>query len=238
MSNTPDPCVVCMDEINQPYTIQCGSTTPHIICSPCELAWRLKSSPTPEGRKITCPMCRTLEHDTSKRSTESLQAELSHVYFELATKKGKPSTMVNDSLRDYIRILETVASVPHIQLDGLFGVAPSGDVPTVYVSRRDRTRIEMESRVVRAVVSRQAQQQERAARQEAQELQRQAGIRERAEREEVARLARNGPNAAVWCESGNVRLGICPTQRRTNRACSYAGCTKRVCSRCDKCTSH
>jgi len=224
MADSKEPCVVCLEYISSPYTIQCGSSTPHIICSPCELAWRLKSLPTPEGRTITCPLCRAVEKDTSKRSTESLRAELSHVYFELATKNGKSG--IPSYIIDYIRLLESISRVPHIQLDGV----------------RTESRVRMTLR------------ERHAARQEAQENQRQIELRERAERAAVARQARADRIAAerqarteraaaerlnsVWCESGNIALGLCQTSRKTNRTCTYLNCTKRVCFRCDKCISH
>jgi hypothetical protein len=247
-----EPCVVCMEDITTPYTVQCGSTIPHIICSPCELAWRMKSSPSQDGRLITCPVCRGIETDTSKRSSESLQAELRHVYAEnakLNAKKGTVSTMLNGSVRDYIWLLESVARVPHIQLNGLMDAPRAEIIPSVEISYRDRQRVEMESRVVRAVVSREA----RAAAQEAQEIQRQAERRERAaqrrairEQEAAERLVAETLVAEaaeplyrpVWCESGNILLGTCTTTRKTSRKCSFASCTKKVCSRCDKCNSH
>lgn len=247
---TTTECVICMDVATDPYTVGCGSSTPHIICNGCELQWRLKSKPTPEGRIITCPMCRAVETDTSKRSVASLSAELSHVYFELATKNGK--TPNQSMLRDYIRLLENVALVPHIQLDGLLG--------TTVPMRHVRDQVERSARAAPAVPSRERQRAERRARQETQEIQRQAGIqaRERREAEErrlraervaaerqaraeqaaMERQARGESATAVWCESGNVLLGTCTTQRRTTRFCSVSGCIKRVCFRCDKCTSH
>ena len=234
MATSEEPCVICMDPISDPYTVQCGSKTPHIVCNGCELQWRLKSTPTSEGRTITCPMCRVVEKDTSTRSTASLQAELTHVYFELATKNGKSSPPLNHAIRDYIRLLETVAAVPHIQLAGLMGEPPSS-VPVVPISRRARTQIEMEARVVRAVTARQAEANQRAMRQ-AQEAQRQAAARQA--RREHAAAERRARNPAVWCESGNIALGLCTTSRKTTRQCSVAGCTHRVCFRCDKCTTH
>jgi len=225
----PD-CVICMEKVTDPYTVQCGSNTPHIVCNPCELQWRLKSTPTPEGRTITCPLCRAVETDTSKRSAASLQIELSHVYFDLATKNGK--TTMNPAIRDYLRLLETMLRVPHIQLDGLEGAPPSGNVPTIPISHRERTQIEMEARVVRAVLSRQEQAARREARRASQELER------RIRREQDARQAAQRQPDAVWCESGNIALGLCPTSRKTTRFCSFQGCTQRVCSHCKKCVTH
>lgn len=250
-------CVICMESVKDPYVIQCGSETPHIICNPCELQWRLKSKATPEGRTITCPLCRAVETDTSKRSTESLQAELSHVYFELATKNGK-STQINQTICDYIRLLEAVARVPNIPLDGLMRVPEP--VATVPISRRERVQVEMEARVVRAVITRQEEANQREAVRAAQLLERQtraaqeaAARQERAAQEAAARearaaqaaaarqarreAARNQPDA-VWCESGNIALGLCATSRKTTRQCSFQGCTKRVCFRCGQCASH
>jgi len=187
-------------------------------------------------------MCRTVETDTSKRSTSSLQAELAHVYFELATKNGK-STTVNEAVRDYIHLLENVARVPHIQLAGLMRVT-SENVPTVDLSRNERTQIEMEARAVSAVVSRQEQANVRAATRASQELAReQAAARRREERqarrrEERERAAAQRQADAVWCESGNIALGLCPTSRKTTRFCSFQGCTQRVCSHCNKCVTH
>lgn len=236
MATSEEPCVICMEPISDPYTVQCGSKTPHIVCNGCELQWRLKSTPTPKGRTITCPMCRVVEKDTSKRSAASLQIELSHVYFELATKSGK--TTMNPAIRDYLRLLETMLRVPHIQLDGLEGTPPSGTVPTIPISRRQRTQIEMEARVVRAVLSRQEQANLREARRASQQLERQTRLRIRREQEEVARQAAQRQNDAVWCESGNIALGLCPTSRKTTRFCSFQGCTQRVCSHCKKCVTH
>lgn len=234
-------CIICMDKVTDPYTVQCGSSTPHVICNPCELQWRLKSKPTTEGRTITCPMCRTVETDTSTRSTSSLQAELAHVYFELATKNGNPSNTVNQAVRDYIQLLENVVRVPHIQLDGL--LSPSVTVQGTPISRRSRTQIEMEARAVRAVVSRQEQANLREATRASQE--RRARLQQEAtERRARARQARRQQEAterqltAVWCESGNIALGMCPTSRKTTRYCAQSGCFKRVCFRCDKCTTH
>ncbi len=220
-------CVICMERVTDPYTVQCGSVTPHIICNPCELQWRLKSRPTPEGRTITCPMCRVVETDTSKRSTSSLQAELAHVYFELATKNGK-STMVHEAVRDYIHLLENIARVPHIQLAGLMRVT-SENVPTIDISRNERIRIEMEARAVSAVVSRQEQANLREATRASQEMERRARREQAAAQRELE---------AVWCESGNIALGLCTTSRKTTRQCSFQGCTKRVCFRCQMCTTH
>ena len=234
METTDEPCVICQEKVTDPYTVQCGSKTPHIVCTPCDLKWRLTMTQTPEGRFITCPMCRAVEKDTSTRSAASLQAELTHVYFELATKTGKSS--VTQAVRDYIHLLETVAAVPHIQLSGLMVEPPSYTVPVVPISRRARNQIEMEARVVRAVTARQTEANQRAMRQ-AQEAQRRAAARQaRREHAEAARLA--DLTAAVWCESGNIALGLCATSRKTNRRCSVAGCPQRVCFRCDKCTTH
>ncbi len=235
-------CVICMEKVTDPYTVQCGSVTPHVICNPCEFQWRLKSRSTPEGRTITCPMCRAVETDTSKRSTSSLQAELAHVYFELATKNGK-STTVNEAVRDYIHLLENVARVPHIQLAGLMRVT-SENVPTVDLSRNERAQIEMEARAVSAVVSRQEQANVRAATRASQELAReQAAARRREERqarrrEERERAAAQRQADAVWCESGNIALGRCPTSRKTTRYCTFRNCLKRVCSHCGRCVTH
>ena len=235
---TTTDCVICM-EATANYTVQCGSEIPHTVCTPCEVAWRLKSTPSLQGRFIKCPICRGVEADTSKRSAESLQLELVHVYGELAAKKPTVSTVLNSRVTNYIRILEQIAMVPPIQLNGF----ANDPVPRRTLSARDQDR------------------ETRRLRQETQELQRQAGVQERAAREAARRQERTAQAAAerqarrdaqaaaerqaeqatptaVWCESGNVLLGTCPTQRRTQRACSYTGCIKRVCFRCDKCNSH
>jgi hypothetical protein len=232
-------CVICMEKVTDPYTVQCGSSTPHIICNPCELQWRLKSKVTPEGRIITCPMCRAVEKDTSTRSAASLQTELAYVYAELATKKGTSST-VSQSVRDYINILETVARVPHIQLAGLMALQPSETVPVVDISRRERIQVEMEARVVNAVVSRQAQADQRAREQEAERVRRERQAADRAARAAQARQVRREQRQAdaVWCESGNIALGTCPTSRKTTRYCTFRNCLKRVCSACGRCNSH
>jgi len=228
-------CAICMENITTPYQVQCGSKTPHLICDPCEIQWRLKSRATPEGRSITCPLCRAVEGDTSKRSIESLQAELSHVYFELATKTRK-STEINQGIRDYVRILESIAMVPNIQLDGL-SMVPSDQLNRIMVPLEE-TRL---NRQRRQEIQRQSDFYARMAREEA-ERQARATAAIAARREAAARQAaerRERRNAdAVWCESGNLTLGACTTSRRTTRPCSYAGCTKRVCFRCDQCISH
>ena len=242
MSDTE--CLICMDTAVNPYTVQCGSDVPHIVCSNCEVQWRLKSKPTQEGRIITCPACRGIEADTSHRSAASLQVELTHVYAELALKKDKTSgSPLTQRICEYIRILENIASIPHIQLDGLMPETTTFvQVPPVSVSRRDRRQIEVESRTLRTIASRER---ERQQRHERLEIQHQANIRARRAREEretAARRARAEQAAphstSVWCESGNILNGTCTTQRRTSRPCSYADCVKRVCFRCDKCISH
>ena len=234
-------CVICMDSVKNPYTVQCGSETPHLICHPCELQWRLKSRATPEGRTITCPMCRAVETDTSQRSNESIRAELSHVYFELATKIRK-STEINQGVRDYIRLLESIAMVPNIQLDGL-SMVTTAEANQIMVTPlpRDHDRAQRVARQRRQEIQAQS---DFYARMRREEMVRQeqaaaaiAARREAAARQAAERRERRSATA-VWCESGNLLLGACTTSRRTTRPCSSPGCTKRVCSRCDKCTTH
>jgi hypothetical protein len=42
----------------------------------------------------------------------------------------------------------------------------------------------------------------------------------------------------AWCQSGNREIGACTTRGKTERKCSYIGCTKFVCRRCTQCLTH
>lgn len=72
-------CQICCGSIEK-YTIQCGSKIPHKMCFDCERQWRLKSTPTFQGRLMSCPFCRTVEKEPGLRSRSSYEAELKLLY--------------------------------------------------------------------------------------------------------------------------------------------------------------
>lgn len=75
-------CLICYTA-DAKYKIQCDSKVPHQLCFSCERQWRLKSKPTPKGRILTCPFCRTEEKEPGCRSRTSYEAELALLYAEL-----------------------------------------------------------------------------------------------------------------------------------------------------------
>jgi hypothetical protein len=81
-------CPICYND-SATYKIQCGSSTPHMICESCEQQWRLKPIATRTGRIMSCPYCRTEEKNFSSRTSKSYENELTAVYEELYKTKNE-----------------------------------------------------------------------------------------------------------------------------------------------------
>lgn len=73
-------CPVCMEKVDDGYTVNCGSVVPHVLCHACELKCRLGATVSSRGRLLKCPLCRAVELAPGNRSATSLQAELNSVY--------------------------------------------------------------------------------------------------------------------------------------------------------------
>ena len=77
-------CIVCYENAEDMYVVNCGSKVDHAMCQDCADEWRSKMPITPSGRIMTCPSCRQPEPASNERSNESLQKELAEVYLLLA----------------------------------------------------------------------------------------------------------------------------------------------------------
>jgi hypothetical protein len=70
-------CSVCFVGI-QSYTVQCGSD--HVVCDKCEVTYRMKETPTRQGRILKCPICKIPETKPGRRTSFSYEYELKEMY--------------------------------------------------------------------------------------------------------------------------------------------------------------
>jgi len=209
-------CPVCLEVGGVQYRIGCKSKIDHTICNTCETTMRMKVTPTKNGRKIKCPMCRDVETVIGVRTDASWRAELDAVYKSLNVKNRRGNA-------ERMRLLEEENAAFRLLMDQLVFTQPVvADEATIDVVTQDM--VEVASLEVVEVASH-----------EFPDVQEEVAVPPAPEEVAVPVAPRR---VRRLCESGWRAFGACLTVSPTTRKCSWPGCEKRVCVACRECRSH
>ena len=209
-------CMICMENIGLGYKIGCNSSVSHEVCNTCEMQLRASATPvkrgTQIGKYVKCPLCRVDETKMGERTQESWMKETSDLY--LSVDRNYAARRIH---RLCIEVRERDTQIRIMQ---------------------DELRIMQEENATLRQLF-QALGVEGAAM--GIPAPRYAPVRPVARAAPVARAVEVPVEATarkVWCMSGRLELGTCPTKGKTGRKCSFVGCEKRVCQKCRQCTTH
>ena len=217
-------CPICYT--NAPtYVINCGSTVEHTVCDTCEVTMRMKEPATTAGRVLKCPMCRVPEKVPGKRTSFSYEYELSQLYAPAPVPA--PVRPVRERENEWARIARSVREMsPEMQLQYIRRFPQLQPYLDIYNPEPviDRTplaphRLALESAIAQA----------------------HARLPFAAQVAPANQAAMRPPRPVDYhsfCQSGNRETGVCRTRGKTERKCSYAGCTKFVCRSCRECLTH
>lgn len=210
-------CPICYT--NAPtYVINCGSTVEHTVCDTCEVTMRMKEPSTREGRVLKCPMCRVPEKVPGKRTSFSYEYELSQLYAHVAPVRAPaPVRPVRERENEWARIARSVREMtPEMQLQ--------------YIRRFPQLQPYLDIYNPLEAVIDLVQQIDR--------IPRQPFAAQVAPANQAAMRPPRPVDYHSFCQSGNRETGVCRTRGKTERKCSYAGCTKFVCRSCRECITH
>ena len=216
-------CPICYT--NAPtYVINCGSTVEHTVCDTCEVTMRMKEPATAAGRVLKCPMCRVPEKTPGKRTSFSYEYELSHLYAPPAAPVRAPvrapTPRIRTPLEEWAAVAERIRDLPQVTQNRYIRMYPQlrPYFEPIYIPQEviDLSR------------------QRFAAQAEA----RQPFAAQVAPENQAAMRPPRPVDYHAFCQSGNREAGVCRTRGKTERKCSYAGCTKYVCRACRQCITH
>ena len=212
-------CPICYT--NAPtYVINCGSTVEHTVCDQCEVTMRMKEPVTAEGRVLKCPMCRVPEKVPGKRTSFSYEYELSMLYAApvRAAPVRAPAPRRNPE-EEWALVADRIRDMPQ-------------SVRSRYIRMYPQLAPYFEPIYIPEVVDLSRQ------RFDAQVAARQPFAAQVAPENRAAMRPPRPVDYHAYCQSGNRETGVCRTRGKTERKCSYAGCTKYVCRACRQCLTH
>jgi hypothetical protein len=210
-------CPICYT--NAPtYVINCGSTVEHTVCDTCEVTMRMKEPATREGRVLKCPMCRVPEKVPGKRTSFSYEYELSMLY-AAPVRAPAPvrAVQVRNIDNEWRDLAETIRQMsPEMQLQ--------------YIRRFPQLQPYLDIYNPLEAVIDLVHQIDR--------IPRQRFAAQVAPANQAAMRPPRPVDYHSFCQSGNRETGVCRTRGKTERKCTYAGCTKFVCRSCRECLTH
>ena len=224
-------CPICYT--NAPtYVINCGSTVEHAVCDTCEVTMRMKEPVTAEGRVLKCPMCRVPEKVPGKRTSFSYEYELSQLYAARPPVRAPVRVAVPAPRRDpqdeWEAVANRVRDLPQVTQERYIRMYP-----------QIRPYLEPNYDPYQAVIDLVAPRPHRlpveAAIAQAERLPFAAQV---APENRAAMRPPRPVDYHAFCQSGNRETGVCRTRNKTERKCTYAGCTKYVCRACRQCLTH
>lgn len=215
-------CPICYTT-EPTYVVNCGSTVEHKVCDQCEVSMRMKEPATRNGRILKCPMCRVPEKTPGKRTAFSYEYELSHLY---ESKPAPVRAVSMHAAENWEQVADTIRLLPRVTQDRYIRMYPPLrpffepmyiPEPVIDLSRQPH-RMAAEAAIARA--------------------ERRPFAAQVAPENRAAMRPPSPPQYHAFCQSGNREAGTCPTRGKTERKCSFIGCTKFVCRACRRCNTH